>query len=347
MNPRESRRRTLRDKLHDAQKDKPLSRGRGERRDLHAEGLPYEFEIEENTKPYVKDMTMENKKLLKKPHILIIMDGWGVAPPSDANAITLENPQGVKTLCAKYPNTLLEASGEAVGLPAGQMGNSEVGHANIGAGRIVYQDFLRINNAIKDGSFYENEALNEAAEKGRTVHLMGLLSDGGVHSHVNQLYAILEICRRHDARVRVHCFLDGRDVQPGSAVKYLSDLRDKLAEIGGDMKIGSVSGRYYAMDRDNRWERLGETYFRLTGQACPAAFIHHIDRTLVSDPVAEVKARIDKGETDEFIKPFMCEDDVIEHGDSVIFFNFRPDRARELTSALVCDELPALPRERR
>ena len=324
---------------------------KGRAGDLHLSGEVYRFEMKERI-PFFpttgNDSALSENKKLRKTHLLLIMDGWGVGPEDSSNAIFLADPLYYKRLLDTYPNTLLEASGEAVGLPAGQMGNSEVGHANMGAGRIIYQDFLRINNAIRDGSFFENEVLCDAIRQGSTVHLMGLLSDGGVHSHINHLFALLDLCKKYEARVRIHCFLDGRDVQPGSGVKYLQMLIDKLATFtDSDMKIASVSGRYYAMDRDKRWERLAETYYRITGQTCPLTIKRDgISRELVSDPIEELKKRIANGETDEFVVPFLCTDDPIIPQDSVIFFNFRPDRAREITSSLVSDAFDGFPRER-
>ncbi len=329
----------------------PRLNGKDSRSDAHLKGEVYPFELKEHIPFSPKsgnDASAAEKSRLRKTYLLLIMDGWGVGPEDRSNAIFLADPLYYRRLLDTYPNTLLEASGEAVGLPAGQMGNSEVGHANMGAGRIIYQDFLRINNAIRDGSFYENKVLCDAIKQGSTVHLMGLLSDGGVHSHITHLFALLDLCRKYDARVRVHCFLDGRDVQPGSGVKYLEALRDKLASFpDSDMKIASVSGRYYAMDRDKRWERLAETYYRITGQTCPVTVKRDgISRELVSDPVEELKGRIAKGETDEFVVPFLCTDDPIIPQDSVIFFNFRPDRAREITSSLVSDSFDGFPRDR-
>lgn len=226
------------------------------------------------------------------------------------------------------------------------MGNSEVGHSNIGAGRVVYQDLTRINKAIKDGSFFENTVLVDAVKKGKTVHLMGLLSDGGVHSHINHLYALLEMCVKHNARTRVHCFLDGRDVQPGTAPAYIEALQNKMHELGGDLAIASVSGRYYAMDRDKRWERLVVAYRTLTGQKAYIPGSESVDVRICTDPVLEVKESCQTSETDEFVRPFTVTQDYITSEDSVIFFNYRPDRAREITSALCDDNFSGFSREK-
>ena len=272
-----------------------------------------------------------------KPVILIILDGWGINPRSEANAVALADPPFYRHLLATYPNTFIQASGEAVGLPDDQMGNSEVGHLNIGAGRIVYQDFTRINKAISDGTFFKNRALNDgidaAKRENSTLHLMGLLSDGGVHSHIDHLICLLEMARQKGVmRLRVHPFLDGRDTPPQSALRYIEALENELARktpAGADWKIATVIGRYYAMDRDKRWDRTEKAY-----------------RALVSGEGSEersAKAAIEKSYTaqvtDEFVKPVViCEGGKpvgkIEDRDSIIFFNFRADRARQLTRAL-------------
>ncbi len=269
-----------------------------------------------------------------RPFLLIIMDGWGYREEVEGNAVRLAGTPHLDALQAAYPFTLLKASGEAVGLPEGQMGNSEVGHLNIGAGRIVYQDLTRINMAIKDGSFFENKVLKEAfrraKETGGKVHLLGLVSDGGVHSHIEHIYALLELAKREGLcdRTFVHAFTDGRDTPPTSGVEYLAALVRKMKELSCG-RVASVSGRYYAMDRDKRWERTAQAYRALVlGEGYRA-----------NDPVEAVKAAYERGETDEFIKPTVIyEGDhpvaLIEDGDVVIFFNFRADRARQLTMAL-------------
>ncbi len=272
---------------------------------------------------------MEKKKMTA----LVIMDGYGYAPDGEGNCIGSKGSRYVRYLTENYPSSTLEASGLAVGLPDGQMGNSEVGHLNIGAGRIVYQELTRISKDIDDGEFYKNEALvgavRNAVEKGKSVHLMGLLSDGGVHSHITHLFALLELCRREGAKKAfVHCFTDGRDVSPTSGAGYMRELQRKISEIGVG-KIASVCGRYYAMDRDNRWDRVEKAYDMLTlgkGNIC-------------ADAAEALEASYNEGVTDEFVLPTPVYENgkpvgVIEDGDSVIFFNFRPDRAREMTRQL-------------
>ena len=272
----------------------------------------------------------------KKPVMLMILDGWGVAPASDVNAATLAQTPNLDRYFAEFPNTTLEASGMEVGLPEGQIGNSEVGHLNIGAGRIIYQSLTRITKAIKDGDFFTNEVLCACMDKtknaGKALHLMGLLSDGGVHSNINHLLALLEMAKaRGLEKVYVHAFLDGRDVPPKSAVGFIKQLQDAIAgmEFG---KIATVMGRYYAMDRDNRWDRLEKAYKTLVfGEG-----------KLVADPVQGVEASYEAGVTDEFVEPLVVEgvDAKITSGDGIIFFNFRPDRARQITRALNDAEFP-------
>ncbi len=278
------------------------------------------------------------------PLALIIMDGYGLAEPGQGNAIAAAHTPVLDDLFATAPNTSLGASGEAVGLPEGQMGNSEVGHLNIGAGRVVYQELTRIDAAIEDGTILENEvlaaAIAGAVVDGRAVHFMGLLSDGGVHSHRDHLYALVRMAVRRGAmRVFVHCFLDGRDVSPTSGARFVADLETFLDEEGVG-RIATVMGRYYAMDRDNRWERV-EKAFRaiVVGEGVPA-----------DDPVRAVESSYSDGVTDEFVVPTVLKDDdgvpiaPVRDGDALVFFNFRPDRAREITRAIVDPEFAAFDR---
>lgn len=259
------------------------------------------------------------------------MDGYGLSDETAGNAIGPDCSPYIKYLKETYPFTKLDASGEAVGLPAGQMGNSEVGHLNIGAGRVVRQDLSRITKSIQDGDFFENEALLNAvgAAKNGKLHLMGLVSDGGVHSHITHIYALLELAKRQGVEVYVHCFTDGRDTDPKSGAGFVKELRDKMESLGAG-KIASVCGRYYAMDRDKRWDRLEKAYDMLTLGAGVKA----------EDPVKALLESYEKGVTDEFVLPTVITGGdgkpvaTINGGDSVIFFNFRPDRARELTWAL-------------
>ncbi|HTR03464.1 MAG TPA: 2,3-bisphosphoglycerate-independent phosphoglycerate mutase [Thermoanaerobaculia bacterium] len=266
------------------------------------------------------------------PVLLLICDGWGHAPPSPGNAITLARTPIFDRWLAEHPWTLLEASGEAVGLPAGVMGNSEVGHLTLGAGRMVPQDLLRIDLALRDGSFFANAALTAAMEharrRGSTLHLMGLVSDGGVHSHLRHLEGLLELAARAKVpRVRVHVFTDGRDTPPRSALGYLERLEAALERLGG--RIATVSGRYYAMDRDRRWDRVARAYQALVFSSGLSA----------ESPAEAVRAAYARGESDEFIQPTVILDGdspagPIQDGDTVVFFNFRADRARQITRAL-------------
>ena len=261
------------------------------------------------------------------------MDGYGLAPAGPGNAIELDGSRNVKALAKKYPSATLGASGLSVGLPDGQMGNSEVGHLNMGAGRIVYQDLTRITKSIADGDFFENPALikamDNAKQSGKKLHLYGLLSDGGVHSHITHLYALLEMAKRRGLKdVFVHCFTDGRDVSPTSGAGFVRALQAEIDRIGCG-KIASVCGRYYAMDRDNNWDRVEKAYDMLTlgeGIKCENA-------------ADALEASYKDGVTDEFVKPTKVYENgrpvgLLEKGDSVIFFNFRPDRAREITRAV-------------
>jgi 2,3-bisphosphoglycerate-independent phosphoglycerate mutase len=249
---------------------------------------------------------------------LVILDGWGVAPAGPGNAVEVAETPVFDRLWRDYPHTTIEASGEAAGLPPGQMGNSEVGHLTIGAGRRLYQDLMRVNKAIADGSFFENQVLRAAFERGKRVHLLGLVSHGGVHSHIDHVQALLRFAPE---KTWIHAFTDGRDVSPTSAVRDLAELpRDRIA---------TVVGRYYAMDRDQRLERTQKAFDAIVKERCTATVAQ-------GDLLAEVQRSYDGGITDEFIEP-ICVDGAprVEPGDSVIFFNFRPDRGRQLTRMLL------------
>jgi 2,3-bisphosphoglycerate-independent phosphoglycerate mutase len=266
---------------------------------------------------------------MKKPLILIIMDGFGIGP-DEGNAIKAAKTPNLDRLFSENPITKIGASGLNVGLPDGQMGNSEVGHTNIGAGRIVYQELTRITKSIQDGDFFENPALvaaiDNAAKKDKALHLMGLLSDGGVHSHNSHLYALLKLAKQRGCeKVYVHAFLDGRDVPPSSGSDYVAECVAEMKKIGIG-EIATVMGRYYAMDRDNRWERVGKAYDAMVyGEGVQA-----------SNPVQAVKDSYAAGVTDEFVVPAVCvKNATVQPGDSVIFYNFRPDRAREITRTFV------------
>ncbi|MBE3031901.1 MAG: 2,3-bisphosphoglycerate-independent phosphoglycerate mutase, partial [Actinobacteria bacterium] len=267
---------------------------------------------------------------MQRPVVLMVLDGWGCAPAGPGNAVSLASTPVFDGLLAAYPHGALEASGPAVGLPPGQMGNSEVGHLNIGAGRVVYQDLTRISKAIADGDFFANRVLKQACAKaagrGSRLHLMGLVSGGGVHSDMGHLKACLELAARERVgRVVVHAFLDGRDTLPRSAKGYLAEIQQKMDDLGLG-RFGVVSGRYYAMDRDTRWDRIKLAYDALVyGQGFFAA-----------DAQAAVDAAYKRGENDEFVRPTVVApelDSRVADGDVCLFFNFRPDRARELTRA--------------
>ena len=253
---------------------------------------------------------------------LVILDGWGLAPPGPGNAVELAETPVFDRLWADYPHTTLEASGEAVGLPPGQMGNSEVGHLTIGSGRILFQDLMRVNKSIEDGSFFENPALVGAFERGENVHLLGLVSYGGVHSHIDHLRALLELARRRgmEEKTFIHAFTDGRDVSPHTAVKDLPEL------VAEGARIVSVSGRYYAMDRDKHWERTQEAEDAIMGR-----------RQASPDVVTAIQSSYDEGVTDEFILPVGIAPawPSPTPNDALIVFNFRPDRARQLTERLL------------
>jgi 2,3-bisphosphoglycerate-independent phosphoglycerate mutase len=277
---------------------------------------------------------------MKKPLVLMILDGFGIAP-TEGNAIAAANKPNLDKIFAENPHTQIGASGMDVGLPDGQMGNSEVGHTNIGAGRIVYQELTRITKSAQDGDMDKNEALlkamNNAKDNGKALHLMGLLSDGGVHSHNTHLYALLEMAKRVGVeKVFVHCFMDGRDVPPSSGKDYVKELMDKLEEIGVG-KIATVMGRYYAMDRDNRWERVEKAY---------AAMVYG-EGEQAECPLCAMQNSYDKEVTDEFVVPTVVKGaEPISEGDSVIFYNFRPDRAREITRTLVDPDFTGFERKK-
>ena len=264
--------------------------------------------------------------------ILVIMDGHGIAPAGPGNAVTTANTPNLDRLYRDFPTSKLQASGLFVGLPDGQMGNSEVGHLNLGAGRVVYQDITRIDEAIRDGSFTENPVLKNAFETarktGKRVHMLGLLSDGGVHSHIRHLKALLEMAKTaYVPDVTVHAFMDGRDTPPDSGIGYIKELDSFIEELGYG-EIGTVAGRYYAMDRDNRWERIQLAYDALTnGKGRKTATAQQA-----------VLTAYDAGETDEFIKPVVIDGShSISDGDIILFFNFRSDRVRQICHALLDD----------
>lgn len=273
---------------------------------------------------------------MKKPVVLCIMDGFGNNPEEVGNAIKSAKTPCLDEIMKKYPGTFIGASGMDVGLPDGQMGNSEVGHTNIGAGRIVYQELTRITKSISDGDFFENEAflnaINDAKKNSGALHLMGLLSDGGVHSHIEHMYALVEMAKRNGLeRVFIHGLLDGRDVPPSSAADFIDATNKKLEEIGVG-KIATVIGRFYAMDRDNRWERVSKAYDALVNG----------EGIITDDAAAAVRKSYEtideegKYITDEFVLPTIVDGtERIKSGDSIIFFNFRPDRAREITRTFV------------
>ncbi len=282
----------------------------------------------------------------KKPVVLMILDGYGINERKDHNAVAEARTPVMDELMRTCPYVKGNASGMAVGLPEGQMGNSEVGHLNMGAGRIVYQELTRITKEIQDGTFFENPALldavNNCKAKNSALHLFGLVSDGGVHSHNTHIYGLLELARRNGlSQVYVHCFLDGRDTPPASGKGYVQELEEKMKEIGVG-KVASVMGRYYAMDRDNNYDRVEYAYNALTkGEGLTAE----------SGP-AGIQASYDRQETDEFVKPTVVVENgkpvaTIKDGDSVIFFNFRPDRAREITHAFCDDDFQGFARQKR
>ena len=280
-------------------------------------------------------------KNFPKPTMLLIMDGYGVSGQQAGNAIAAANKPNLDRIFATYPHTTIGASGLQVGLPEGQMGNSEVGHLNIGAGRIVYQELTKITKSVKDGDFFENPVLNEAMDhalsKGSSLHLLGLLSDGGVHSHIDHLLALIGMAARKGLeKVFVHGFLDGRDVPPRCAAQYVIQCEETMKQIGVG-SIATISGRYYSMDRDNRWERVTLAY-----QAMTSGIGEYADSA-----VAAVENAYGRGENDEFVRPTIVNSDgMIQDGDAVIMFNFRPDRAREITRTFVDPEFSGFQREK-
>jgi len=282
------------------------------------------------------------------PVVLIILDGWGIRKSRKANAIAMARKPFFDQAWQKYPHAILDASGKAVGLPPGYIGNSEVGHTHIGAGRLIPQAFMRINDTIRDSSFYRNKALvstiRHAQQRGKSLHLMGLLSDGGVHSHINHLFALLRLAKRlgMEGRTFVHCFLDGRDVPPKSAGRYLAMLGQFMRKQGIG-EIASISGRYYAMDRDHRWQRTRKAYDAIAnGKGIRESSV-----------TGALKAAYANGETDEFVMPRLIVGEHgttqatrVQDGDAVIFFNFRPDRARQLTRAFTDERFQGFARHR-
>ncbi len=271
-----------------------------------------------------------------KPTVLIILDGWGVASPSSGNAISQANPQFFNKMVNEFPTGVLQASGEGVGLGWGEMGNSEVGHLNIGAGRIVYQNLMKISKSIEDGSIYNNKALNSVINYVNTnnsqLHLIGLISDGGIHSHISHLYGLLEMIKTKNVKkVFIHAILDGRDTKYNDAINLISRLINKLKSLGIG-KIATLSGRFYAMDRDNHWERIEKVYTMMTTGKAERSFF---------DPIEAISKSYEKENFDEEFIPTVITDKnkqaltTVQENDGVIFFNFRPDRARELTKAFV------------
>ncbi len=270
---------------------------------------------------------------MNKKVILLILDGWGIAKDKAVSAIDKASTPFMDRMFSEYPHSTLEASGLAVGLPDGQMGNSEVGHVNIGAGRVVYQDLVKISNAVDDGSIAQNETLKEAIsyakENEKPIHLIGLVSDGGVHSHINHLKGLLTTFSNENFDdVHVHAFTDGRDTDPQGGVDYLRDLQHHMAETTGS--LASIVGRYYAMDRDNRWERVKLAYDAMV----------HGEGKMVQDPLRAMEESYMEEITDEFVKPIICSEAKIQEGDVVICFNFRTDRGRQITQALTQQDFP-------
>lgn len=287
---------------------------------------------------YLKGMLIS---MSRKPVALLILDGFGCNSSDYGNAVKASNTPNIDKYMKTYPNTIIGASGMDVGLPDGQMGNSEVGHTNMGAGRIVYQELTRITKSIQDGDFFNNKAFADAVENCKkhnsAMHLMGLLSSGGVHSHFTHLYGLLELAKRAGLdKVYVHCFMDGRDVPPTSGKEFVEGLCEEMKKIGVG-KIATISGRYYAMDRDNRWTRVNKAY---------SAMVDGIGN-INPDPVDVMEKSYQSDVTDEFVVPSVCcKEGTIKENDSIIFFNFRPDRAREITRTFVDDQFTGFDRKR-
>ncbi len=279
---------------------------------------------------------------MSKKAVLIIMDGYGLAAPSRGNAIYVAETPNLDRLFAENPHTTLQASGLDVGLPEGQMGNSEVGHTNMGAGRVVFQILPKMTQEIQNGKFFQNpvyiKAMEDAKQNGKALHVMGLMSDGGVHSHLTHVFAILDMAKQRGVeKVYVHCFLDGRDVPPTSGAGFVRQLKEKCDALG-NAKIATVQGRFWGMDRDKRWDRVEKGYNAIVcGEGVQDP-----------DPVHAVEASYANGKTDEFVEPVVCcADGQINQGDSVIFMNFRPDRAREMTWALNLEDFDGFERKKK
>ncbi|HCU56260.1 MAG TPA: 2,3-bisphosphoglycerate-independent phosphoglycerate mutase [Clostridiales bacterium] len=282
---------------------------------------------------------------MAKLHAIVIMDGFGINPEVKGNAIKSAGTPYIDYLMKTYPTVQIGASGLSVGLPDGQMGNSEVGHTNIGAGRVVYQELTRITLAVQDGSISKNPAIVSAMENardGKALHLMGLLSSGGVHSHIDHLIGILKAAKEKGVeKVFIHCFMDGRDVSPTSGVGFMKELTDFIKESGSNAKVASITGRFYAMDRDNAWDRVQKAYDMMTlGEGIKE-----------SDPVLAMQHSYENGKTDEFVLPTVIVDEKgeaigkVKQGDSIIFYNFRPDRAREISQAFIYPDFSAFERK--
>ena len=276
---------------------------------------------------------------MSKKAVLIIMDGYGLAAPSRGNAIYVANTPNLDKLFAENPHTILQASGLDVGLPEGQMGNSEVGHTNMGAGRVVFQILPKMTQEIKNGKFFRNpvylKAIEDAKTGGHALHVMGLMSDGGVHSHLTHIFAMLDMAKQHGLeKVFVHCFLDGRDVPPTSGAGFVGQLKEKCDSLG-NARIATIQGRFWGMDRDKRWDRVEKGYNAIVcGEGVQDP-----------DPVHAIEASYANNVTDEFVEPTVCcADGQINQGDSVIFMNFRPDRAREMTWALNLEDFDGFTR---
>lgn len=274
---------------------------------------------------------------------LIVMDGWGINPGKDGNATFMASTPNLKRLATEYPSSRINTSGLSVGLPEGQMGNSEVGHLTMGAGRIIYQELTRVGKALSEGALDNDPQIEKLVSSlkasNKAMHLMGLLSDGGVHSHMEHLFGLLDLFRKKGLdRIFLHAFLDGRDTPPASGAKYMEELLEFIRKSGSQARVATVVGRYYAMDRDNRWDRVKKAYDAMTNGA----------GAMAADPVQAIKDSYAAGETDEFVKPVVISDgERVSDGDGVVFFNFRADRAREITRAFVTDKFDGFEREKR